>query len=247
MTSTLFIGFVALMTTFVVALIGRYINRRVALGVLASLVVWFLYAGLMAHFDILGNPETRPPGIAFIVGPVLLFLIFFIERPSASAQGVLAFPLWLILGTQCFRIGVELFLHQLWIEGLVPRMMTFAGANIDIYIGLSAPLIAWLSTRGQWGLRFASAWNILGLLALLNVVTRAILTAPGPLHLIHSEVPDRMISTFPFVLIPGFFVPLAVVLHLLAIRAIGSQLRATNGTSPDDAPRARGGSRSASV
>jgi len=247
MTFTLFLGFVALMTTFVVALIDSYINRRAALRVLAGLVVWFLYAGLMAHFDILGNPETRPPGIAFIVGPVLLFLIFFIVRPSASAQGVLAFPLWLILGTQFFRVGVELFLHQLWIEGLVPRMMTFKGANVDIYIGLSAPLIAWLSTRGGWGLKVAGAWNILGLLALLNVVTRAILTAPGPLHLIHSEIPDRMIGTFPFLLIPGFFVPMAVVLHLLAIRAIGSRLRTKNRTNPIDALRVRPGSRSASV
>ncbi|NYF91455.1 hypothetical protein RBB79_17610 [Tunturiibacter empetritectus] len=243
MTSTLFLGFVALMTTFVVALIDRYINRRAAVRLLAGLLVWFLYAGLMAHFGILSNSETRPPGIAFIVGPVLLFLIFFIVQPSASTQAVLAFPLWLILGTQCFRIGVELFLHQLWIEGLVPRMMTFAGANIDIYIGLSAPVIAWLSTRGRWGLKFASAWNILGLLALLNVVTRAILTAPGPLHLIHSEIPDRMISTFPFLLIPGFFVPLAVVLHLLAIRAINSRLSTGNGTNPIDAIRVRANSR----
>ena len=65
-----------------------------------------------------------------------------------------------------------------------------------------------------------------GLLALLNVVTRAVLTAPGPLNLIHTEVPDRMIGTFPFLLIPGFFVPLAVVLHILAIRSIRGSLRA---------------------
>jgi hypothetical protein len=224
MTSALFLGFVAVMTTFVVALIGRYINRRAALRVLAGLAVWFLYAGLMGHFGIISNSEMRPPGIAFIVIPVLLFLIFFLVRPSDGAQGVLSFPLWLILGTQCFRVGVELFLHQLWIEGLVPRMMTFKGANIDIYIGLSAPLIAWLSTRGRWGLKLASAWNILGLLALLNVVTRAVLTAPGPLNLIHTEVPDRMIGTFPFLLIPGFFVPLAVMLHVLAIRSIRGSL-----------------------
>ena len=220
MTSALFLGFVTVMTTFVVAQIGRYINRRAALSVLAGLVVWFLYAGLMGHFGIISNSEMRPPGIAFIVVPVLLFLILFIVRPSASVPGVLAFPLWLILGTQCFRVGVELFLHQLWIEGLVPRMMTFKGANIDIYVGVSAPLIAWLCTRGRWGLKLASAWNILGLLALLNVVTRAVLTAPGPLNLIHEEVPDRMIGTFPFLLIPGFFVPLAVVLHVFAIRSI---------------------------
>jgi vacuolar-type H+-ATPase subunit I/STV1 len=247
MTSALFLGFVAVMTSSVVALINRYINRRAALHVLAGLGLWFLYAGLMGYFGVLGNTEMRPPGIAFLVVPVLLFIILFIARPSASAQGVLAFPLWLILGTQCFRIGVELFLHQLWTEGLVPRMMTFAGANIDIYIGLSAPPIAWLSTRGRWGLKLASAWNILGLLALLNVVTRAVLTAPGPLNLIHSEVPDRMIGTFPFLFIPGFFVPLAVVLHLLAIRAISSRMHSENGTNPVDAQRFGEGPRSASA
>jgi hypothetical protein len=101
MTSTLFLGFVAVMTTFVVTLIDRYINRRAALRVLTGLVVWFLYASLMGHFGIISNSELRPPGISFIIVPVLLFLIFFIVRPSASAQGVLSFPLWLILGTQC--------------------------------------------------------------------------------------------------------------------------------------------------
>jgi hypothetical protein len=225
MTSSLFLGFVGMITTFAVVLIDRYINRRAALGVLAGLVVWFLYAGLVAHVGILRNSTMRPPGTAFILVPVLLFLIFFVIRSSASTRIALAFPLWLIIAAQCFRIGVELFLHQLWIEGLVPKMLTFAGANVDIYVGLSAPLIAWLSIRGRWGLKLAGLWNILGLFALLNVVIRAVLTAPGPINLLDTEIPDRMIATFPFVLIPGFFVPLAVVLHWLALLAIRSRLR----------------------
>ncbi|MDT7813793.1 MAG: hypothetical protein QOJ42_3709, partial [Acidobacteriaceae bacterium] len=65
MTSALFLGFVAVMTIFVVTLIDRYINRRAALRVLAGLVVWFFSAGLMGHFGISGNSEMRPPGIAF--------------------------------------------------------------------------------------------------------------------------------------------------------------------------------------
>jgi hypothetical protein len=74
-------------------------------------------------------------------------------------------------------------------------------------------------------MRLALAWNVLGLLALTNVVIRAVLTAPGPFNLIHAEVPNRMMGTFPFLFILGFFVPLAVVLHLLAIRALSSRLR----------------------
>jgi hypothetical protein len=237
MTSALFLGFVAMTVIVVIALIARYITRRAAFRVLAALSVWFIYAGLMGYFGVVKNTAMRPPGIAFIVVPILLFLILFIVRSSASARVALAFPLWIVLAAQCFRIGVELFLHRLWIEGLVPKMLTFAGANVDIYIGASAPLIAWLSTRGRLGMRLALAWNVLGLLALTNVVIRAVLTAPGPFNLIHAEVPNRMMRRFPFLFIPGVFVPLAVVPHVLAIRAISSRLRtAISGVVSSDTP-----------
>ena len=223
MTATLFIGFATVVAAAVVLLIARFVNRKAALGVLAALCLWFIYAGLLGCFGVLRNTTMRPPGITFVVVPVFLFLIVFIVRASVGARLAPAFPLWVLLGTQCVRIGVELFLHQLWIQGLVPRMLTFEGANVDIYIGASAPLIAWLSLRGQWGLRIALVWNLLGLLALANVVTRSVLTAPGPFNLIHAEVPNLMMGTFPFLLIPAFFVPLAVALHVLAIRTISSR------------------------
>ena len=213
MTATLFLAFVAFMTAVVVALVARYRKSRAAFAVLAGLLIWFACTGLMAYFGIIRNP-------AFIVIPVAIFLVYFILRSASHAGIALAFPLWIILAAQSFRIGVELFLHQLWLDGLVPKMLTFEGANVDIFIGASAAVIAWLSTRGRTGLKLAFIWNILGLLALANVVTRSVLTAPGPLQRIHAGVPNLMMSTFPFLLIPGFFVPLAVVLHVLALQNI---------------------------
>jgi hypothetical protein len=234
MTAALFLGFLALTATFVVTLVGRFLNRRIASGVGAGLAIWYIYAGLLGCFGVLKSATTRPPGIVFVLVPVIAFLILFIVRSSAIARVALACPLWIVLGTQCFRIGVELFLHQLWINGLVPKMLTFEGANVDIYIGATAPLIAWLSTRGRSGLRLALVWNFLGLLALANVVTRSVLTAPGPFNLIHAEVPNLMMGTFPFLFIPAFFVPLAVALHVLAIRTISSR-----GISPIEIKRGR--------
>jgi hypothetical protein len=218
-TATLFIAFLALMAVLVVALIAHSLNRRIAFAALAGLLVWFAYVCLLGYFGVIRNTSMRPPGVAFIGVPVLLFLLVFFLKVRARAI-VLAFPLWILIGLQSFRIGVELFLHQLWIDGIVPKMLTFEGANVDIFIGASAPLIAWLSTRGRMGLNLALAWNALGLLALANVVTRSVLTAPGPLNRIHAEVPNLMMSTLPFLFIPAFFVPLAVALHLLAIRSI---------------------------
>jgi hypothetical protein len=76
-------------------------------------------------------------------------------------------------------------------------------------------------------MKLALAWNLLGLLSLANVVIRAVLTAPGPFNLIHAEVPNRILGTVPFLFIPGFFVPLAVSLHVLAVRLIVIRLRTT--------------------
>jgi hypothetical protein len=229
MITTFFLGFVALMTAIIVLLSARYRNGRFAFSVLAALCAWFIYVGVLGYLGVIANRAMFPPGIALVFVPVAAFLIHFILRvgSSAGARVALVFPLWVLIGTQAFRVGVELFIHQLWIAGLVPKMLTFSGANVDIYIGASAPVIAWLTMRGWWRQRLALLWNVLGLLSLANVVTRAVLTAPGPLNLIHAEFPNRMIGTFPFMFIPGFFVPLAVVLHVLAIRSIASHARTT--------------------
>jgi hypothetical protein len=224
MITPFFLGFVVLMTAVIVLLSARYRNGRFAFGVLAALCAWIIYIGVLGYLGVIANTATFPPGITLIFVPVMVFLVLFVVRvgSSAGARVALVFPLWVLIGTQVFRVGVELFIHQLWIDGLVPKMLTFAGANVELYIGASALVIAWLSMRGRWGQRLALLWNILGLLSLANVVIRAVLTAPGPLNLIHAEVPNRMIGMFPFMFIPGFFVPLAVVLHVLAIRSIAS-------------------------
>ncbi len=225
MLSTLFLAFVALIAAVVLTLIARYLSRRTALRMGAGVVAWLLYVGALSYFGVVRNTAMRPPGVAFLFVPVAAFLVFLAVRAQSSSGTAiaLAFPLPLLLATQSFRVVVELFLHQLWIAGLVPKMLTFEGANVDIYIGASAPFIAWLSTRGRSGQKIALVWNWLGLCALANVVIRAVLTAPGPLHLIHAEIPNQMIGRFPFTFLPGFLVPLAITLHILAIRAIGAR------------------------
>ena len=219
MTAALLLIFLAAMAAVVIAIVARYFGHSTALGVSAGLAAWFVYVGLLGWSGVAANATMRLPGVVFVVGPVALFLIVFILRMSARESVVMAIPLWIVLFTQCFRIGVELLLHRMWIDGVVPRMLTFRGANVDIYIGASAPIVAWLSTRGRWGLRVAFGWNVLGLCALANVVLRSVLTSAGPLHFVHAEVANRMMGMFPYLFVPAFFVPLAVVLHVLAMRA----------------------------
>jgi len=224
MMALFFLTFLAFMAAVVGALAAHFLPRRTAAGALAGLFAWLFYVGLLSYFGVVRDPALRPPGIVFIIGPAFLFVLLFVARSAMGKQVALAVPTWVLLVTQGFRVGVELFLHQLWTDGLAPRLLTYEGGNVDILVGLSAPLAAWACTRGRPGLRLALAWNVLGLLALANVAVRSALTAPGPLNLVHAEVPNLAIGTFPYTYVAGFFAPLAVVLHVLAIRALRARL-----------------------
>jgi hypothetical protein len=62
------------------------------------------------------------------------------------------------------------------------------------------------------------AWNVLGILDLVDAVTLNTLTTSGRLQI----VPDRvdLVAAFPLVLILAFGVPLSVLLHSLLLRQL---------------------------
>lgn len=201
------------------ALVARFwLTPHAFLLTIAFLVGWLAFAATLGATGVVGRYELVPPGMVLLVGPVVMTLLLLaLTTPGAVIAS--SIPLGLLLGFQVFRLGVELSLHRLWSMGLAPRMMTLEGGNIEILIAVTAPVAAWLSTRGNVGRRVAWWWNLAGILSLANIVVRAVLTAPGPLYLIHAEVPDVAIITFPFTFIPGFMAPLALTLHILAFRA----------------------------
>lgn len=233
MTASLFIVFVCVVAFVLLAMVWRWLPRRIALGVTIGLPLWLLYVGGLGYASMLRNPALRPPGIGYILVAAVLFVFAAVIWSRAGGRAAMAIPLPALVAVQAYRIGVELFFHQLWLDGLVPGMLTFAGANVDIWFGLAAPLAAWMSTQGRIGLRITIAWWALGLLALVNIAIRSALTVPGPFNVIHAEVPNLAIGTFPFMLIPGFLAPLAVTLHVLAIRAAAAKLKIT-GVQPEE-------------
>jgi hypothetical protein len=223
MTAQLFLIYLAFVVLAVIGVSAAYLSRRTTLAIVTGLAIWLVYVGLFSSLGYMRDPSLRPPGILWVVGPVVLFVVFVVVRSNIGAGVAAAIPLWLILGFESFRIGVELLVHRLWEDGLVPKLLTYQGGNVDMVFGLSAPIIAWIATTGRLGLRLAMGWNVLGLLSLANVTASAVLT--GPIKLISTEVPTVAMGFFPYTFIPGFLVPLAVTFHVLAIRAIAARLR----------------------
>jgi hypothetical protein len=222
--ATLFLGYVALVAGAICGVLLRYLPFGRAMIGLAIIAVWLGYAGVLGYTGVVGDPSRTPPGIFLLLSPIIAFVAIVLGRSPVGGRLAASLPLGLIFALQSFRIGVELTLSSLHDVGLTTRLLTLAGGNVEILIGLSAPVIAFIANRGAAGRRIALFWNVVGLLSLMNVACRAVLTAPGPLNVLHAELPNVAMGMFPFSYIPGFMAPLAMMLHVLAFRA----LRAAN-------------------
>jgi len=222
--NTLFVVFVVAITILLAAGIVRYLPHSYKMPAIAGLAAWIAYGGILGYTGVIANTSALPPGLFYMLAPIIM-LVMFMARSRVGETVALSFPLWLLMGMESFRLVVEVFLHQLWLDGQLPKMLTYQGANFDILIGISAPIVAWLLISHRISNRTALVWNAIGIAMLANVAVRAILTSPGPLHFITTEVPNVAIGTFPFTYIPGLMVPLALVLHVLSIRALRLHMR----------------------
>jgi len=216
--STAFLLYVGLLAAVVAGILQRTFRGGGAFA-LAVLALWLGYAAAFSWLGLLSDPNMRPPGASLLVGPVFAALILIVASPAGRKLAA-TLPLSLLIGFQVFRVGPELTVTELHHLGLAPKLLTLPGGNVDLLVALSAPIVAWIATRGTVGRRIALGWNVVGLLSFVNIVARSVLSAPGPLNLIHAEVPNLAFVNFPFGLIPGFVAPLAFATHILTFRAL---------------------------
>jgi hypothetical protein len=204
-------------------------DRRWSVRFLRLAVGGFLLAtGWLAFDRFFTDFSGFPPRImvAILIGIVGMLVIAFNPR-TKKWLGELD-QSWLI-GLQCFRVIVEIQLYYLAMTPLFPKMMTIEGSNFDIVTGLTAlPVAFWVagldrSGKSELAKKVIWAWNVMGLLLLVNVAGRGLLSAPTEFRAILVEPPPIAIGVFPFIWLPTFVVPFAALLHLLSLRKISLQ------------------------
>ena len=210
---------VAAMVAFLVWLWAHASDKplRAALLTFVVLAAWLAGVAALALAGITLRTDLRPPGGFLTLGPALLVvgIVLFTLTRARLRTTLYRMPLEALLWAQAFRFPVEIVLAMLADAGLLPRLMTFHGSNFDILTALTAPLAAGAARRGWW--RAVIAWNLVGLALVINVVGTAILAFSGPLNVIKVVPPADFAMTFPMVWLPGFLVPVAILLHGLAL------------------------------
>ncbi len=193
-------------------------RRRAALVVLA----WLVVTGAAAASGVLESFELMPPPIMAVVGlSVVLSTAFaFSGAGRLVAQSL---PVAMLVGFQAFRLPLELILHRLAYEGVLPVQMTYDGMNFDIVTGVSAVVVALWAATGSMPRAVLWLWNLVGLALLLTIVTIAILSTPMPFRLFLNDPANTIIATFPYVWLPAVLVQAAWIGHLLVFRRLLSR------------------------
>jgi hypothetical protein len=198
-------------------------NGRVKALLVAILPVWFLLAlggSLLGVFDSQHRPPIPLGAAAFL--PVVAFAIWYL-RSAEFRQFVLAADLRILTLAQTWRVGGVVFLI-LYHQGVLPGIFALPAGWGDIAIGATAPLVAWaISSKTNFPKRMFVVWNVLGMLDLVMAVTLGILASASPLGILAGEITTQVMGTFPLSLIPTFFVPLLIILHLIALGRVRSE------------------------
>jgi hypothetical protein len=165
--------------------------------------------------------EPRPPTF-FLFVALALALTIFLGTSRLGGRLAAGVSLVSLIALQAFRLPLELLMHRALEEGIMPVQMSYTGRNFDIVTGATAIIVAIIAAVSGPTLRrrVVTLWNVMGFLLLLNIVTIAIVSTPTPLRLFHNEPPNVWVTHPPFVWLAVFFVPLALLGHILIFRRL---------------------------
>jgi hypothetical protein len=196
----------------------------------ALLAVWF---GLIFWFGAT-DAFVAAPGVpplrllVAVLGPVLTFLIAYRASPAVRTFVLMA-DLRFTTATQAWRFAGFGFL-ALYTYRVLPAYFAWPAGLGDMAIAFSVP---WMLSGLARDPRFAASrrfvvWNALGMLDLVVAVSMGALVPllfPG----LVGAGPGEALARLPLVLIPGFFVPGYLILHVIALvqaRRTASESRA---------------------
>jgi hypothetical protein len=180
------------------------------------ILIWSLVHSILAYTGFYEKTDLIPPRFLLILIPVLLFIIFGLTKKRLN---------WITqkrrtdLSTflHTIRIPVEIILFYLFMDKMLPELMTFEGRNFDILAGISAPLIGILWLKKIINRNTLIIWNVFGLFLILFVFINGILSSELPIQIFGFEQPTKAINYFPFVLLPATIVPIVIYTHITDI------------------------------
>jgi len=159
---------------------------------------------------------SLPPRIPlFMIVPLFLFTAIFLFSNKRS-KILNAIPIHLPVAYQSFRAFIEVLFYFTFLKGILPVQVTFEGANYDVLLGISAIFMGIYASRASASKKALIAWNVLGIGVVAFAAFTFITSFYFPSFWGNTEISQEF-NQFPFLLLPAFFMPSAIFMHVLSI------------------------------
>lgn len=186
-------------------------------------VGWSVLQCALAYSGFYQITDTIPPRFGLVLIPPAILIVYGLlpaQRKWALSNRNIQISTFL----HSVRVPVEMVLFGLFVNRMIPELMTFEGRNFDIVMGITAPVMGWFFLKNRLSRRTLLYWNVLGLLLVSFVLCNGILSAELPFQQFGFEQPNRAMNYFPFVLLPSTIVPIVVWTHVIDIIKLRSEI-----------------------
>jgi hypothetical protein len=156
-----------------------------------------------------------PIGITLLVPMVLGGLAY--AASGRFRRLLFAADLRWLIGVQLWRVAGAVFLVH-YARNELPASFAIPAGVGDLLIGLAAPFVAVTASGTTTARRIVIGWCVAGIADLVVAVTMGVLNAPGRFGLLAGAVTTAPMLELPLSLIPAFFLPLSILLHLIVLR-----------------------------
>jgi hypothetical protein len=184
---------------------------------------WFVLVVILAATRALYYEHgLGTPGLGFAVVLPIVILCLVVARSESLRKAFHRVPVPLLISVHTVRVlGISFVV--LYATGRLPAPFAPVAGWGDIFVGATAPVVAWMVYR-----RVSSSqpvlwvWNVIGALDLITAVFLGATSSPGPARLFFGEPSAAIMTTLPWLLIPGFLVPLLVAVHIGIFLRLGA-------------------------
>ncbi|SRR5712692_4906112 len=181
----------------------------------AALGGWFVVVVILAATRALYYKHgLGPPGLGIAVALPIAILCITVARTKSSRENFRRVPLWLLVGVHIVRVlGISFII--LYAANRLPAPFAPVAGWGDIFVGATAVPVAWLAYRWTPNSRpIIWIWNVIGIADLFAAIGLGTMSSPGPVRLIFAEPSSAIMTTLPWLLIPGFIVPILFAVHI---------------------------------
>ena len=195
--------------------IGFGSNPLTHIRIAVWLGIWFIIVVILAATRALYYEHgLGAPGLGLAVALPIAVLCLIVARVQSLRENFHRVPLWLLVGVHTVRLlGVSFIIF--FAAGRLPAPFAPVAGWGDIFVGATAIPVAWLVYRRTVNARaILWIWNVIGIADLIAAVGLGATSSPGPARLIFAEPSSAIMTTLPWLLIPGFLVPLLTTVHI---------------------------------